>query len=222
VKRTHFLLALAGALAGCSSMLPRSKETSGAATTAWQSYEEAEQAFARIKPGTTTVAELATLRLDPRTNPNISVLRNFQVRERFIPNHTVTLADLDDGVRQCVEARATCVGWEINQSAMQKKRNGNAALDMLKMRRETHSSGWRFTGLLLIKDGVVLYKLAGGQPLIHEIAASEDILGPLQAIGTKLNAINGIDITDVKNGIKSLAGGNSGHVEPVTAIRIRH
>ena len=202
-------------------MLPRSKETSGAVTTAWQSYEEAEQAFGRITPGRTTVAELATLRLDPRTNPNISVLHNFQVRERFIPNNTVTLADLDDGVRQCVEARSACLGWQIDQSAMQKKRNGNAALDMLKMRRETHSSGWRFTGLLLIKDGVVLYKLAGGQPLIHEIAETEDVLGPLQAIGTKLNAINGIDVTDVRNGVKSLAGANSGHVEAVTAIRIR-
>ena len=59
------------------------------------------------------------------------------------------------------------------------------------------------------------------QPLIHEIASTEDILGPLQAIGTKLNAINGIDVTDVRNGIKSLAGGNSGHVEPVSAIKIR-
>ncbi|HZS69779.1 MAG TPA: hypothetical protein VFA72_21910 [Burkholderiales bacterium] len=221
MNRTLFLVALAGCLAGCSSLLPGSKETSGNATTAWQSYEEAEQAFASIKLGTTTVRELAALRLDPRTNPNITVLHNFQVRERFIPNNTVTAADLDGGVRECVEARSTCIGWEINQTATQKKRNGNAALDMLKMRRETHTSGWRFSGLLLIKDGVVLYKLAGGQPHIHEIASSEDALAPLQAIGTKLNAINGIDVTDVRNGIKALAGGNSGHVEPVTAIKIR-
>ena len=133
----------------------------------------------------------------------------------------MTLDDLDGGVRECIAARSACVGWEINQTAMQKKRNGNAALDMLKMRRETHSSGWRFAGLLLIKDGVVLYKLAGGQPLIHEIAQTEDMLGPLQALGTRLNAINGIDVTDVRNGIKALAGGNSGHVEAATAIKIR-
>jgi hypothetical protein len=221
VNRTFIVLVLVGWVGGCSSLLPRTKETSGAVATAWQSYEEAEQAFAKITPGTTSVRELAALRLDPRTNPNISLLHNFQVRERFVPNNTVTLADLDEGVRQCVEARATCVGWEIDQTAMQKKRNGNAALDMLKMRRETHSSGWHFAGLLLIKDGVVLYKLAGGQPLIHEVASSEDILGPLQAIGSKLNAINGIDVTDVRNGIKSLAGGNGGHVEPVTAAKIR-
>ena len=221
MKRTIFIAALAGSLAACSSLLPRSTETSGSPTNAWQSYEEAEQAFARITPGATTVRELAALRLDPRTNPNISVVPRFAVMQRFMVNSTVTLADLDDGVRECIAAQGACVGWEINQSAMQKKRNGNAALDMLKMRRETHSSGWRFTALLLIKDGVVFYKLAGGQPLIQEIAHSEDLLAPLQALGTKLNGINGIDVTDVRNGIKSLAGGNTGHVEPVTAIKIR-
>jgi hypothetical protein len=221
VKRTFLLVALAGLLAGCSSLLPRSKETSGRAATAWQSYEEAEQAFARITPGATRVTELAALRLDPRTNPNITVVPRFAVMQRFMVNSTVTLADLDDGVRECIAAQSACVGWEINQTAMRKKRSGNAALDTLRMRRETHSSGWRFTGLLLIKDGVVLYKLAGGQPLIHDIAQTEDLLGPLQALGSKLNAINSIDVTDVRNGIKALAGGNSGHVEPVTAIKIR-
>jgi hypothetical protein len=221
LNRTILVLALTGWLAGCSSLLPRSKETSGGTATAWQSYEEAEQAFARITPGTTSVRELAALRLDPRTNPNITVVPRFAVKQRFMVNSTVTLADLDEGVRECIAADSACVGWEINQSAMQKKRNGNAALDTLRMRRETHSSGWRFTGLLLIKDGVVLYKLAGGRPLIHEIAQTEDMLGPLQALGGKLNAINGIDVTDVRNGIKALAGGNAGHVEAVGAIRIR-
>ena len=224
MNRTFIVLVLVGWVGGCSSLLPRTKETSGGVATAWQSYEEAEQAFAKITPGTTSVRELAALRLDPRTNPNISVVPRFAVMQRFMVNNTVTLADLDDGVRDCISAQNACVGWEIDQTAMQRKRNGNPALDMLKMQRETHSSGWHFTGLLLIKEGVVIYKLAGGQPLIHEVASSEDILGPLQAIGSKLNAINGIDVTDVRNGIKSLAGGNSGHVEPVTpvtAIRLR-
>ena len=223
MNRTFIVLVLAGWVGGCTSLLPRSKETSGGVATAWQSYEEAEQSFANITPGTTTVRELAALRLDPRTNPNISVVPRFAVMQRFMVNSTVTLADLDDGVRDCISAQNACVGWEIDQTAMQRKRNGDPVLDMLKMRRETHSSGWHFTALLLIKGGVVIYKLAGGQPLIHEIASNEDFLGPLQAIGTKLNAINGIDVTDVRNGIKSLAGGNSGHVEPapVTAIKIR-
>jgi hypothetical protein len=205
------------ALAGCSSLLPHSKETSGTAHTAWQTYEDAAQTFGKIAPGKTTVAELAALKIDPRTNPNIRVMPRYEVMQLFIVNRTVTMADLDAGVRDCLAAAAGCVGWQIDQTATQKKRNGNAALDFLHMRRETHSSGWRFTALLLIKDGVVLYKLSGGQPLIHEIAETEDLLGPLGALGAKLNAINGIDVTDVRNGIAS-GGSGDGHV---TAIKRR-
>ena len=211
------LLALS---AGCSSLLPKSKETSGTPTTAWQTYQDAEHTFATIAPRKTTVADLATMKLDPRTNPNIHVMPRYEVMQFFMVNRTVTMDDLDAGVRDCLAAQAGCVGWQIDQSATQKKRNGNAAADFLRLRRETHSSGWRFTGLLLIKDGVVLYKLSGGQPMIHEIAESEDALGPLQALGSKLNGINGIDVTDVRNGIAS-GGGSSGSAGHVTAIRRR-
>jgi len=58
-------------------------------------------------------------------------------------------------------------GWQSYQDA---ERTGNAALDMAKVYRETHTSGWRFCGLILVKDGVVIYKLTSGQPGIHEIA----------------------------------------------------
>jgi hypothetical protein len=220
VKCALLLLApFVAVFAGCSSLLPKSKETSGTPTTAWQTYQDAEHAFATIAPGKTTVAELATMKLDPRSNPNIRVMPRYEVMQHFVVNRTVTMDDLDSGVRECLAADTHCVGWQIDQTATQKKRNGNPAADFLRLRRETHSSGWHFTGLLLIKDGVVLYKLSGGQPMIHEIAESEDALGPLQALGSKLNAINGIDVTDVRNGIASGGGGSSaGHV---TAIRRR-
>jgi hypothetical protein len=221
VKRLVFLVTLLGLLGGCSSLLPKSKETAGDATNAWQSYQEAEQAFGAIVPGKTTVAELKTLRIDPRTNPNISILQRYEIMQLFMVNKTVTMADLDDGVRECLAAATGCTGWRVDQTATRKQRNGNAALDVLKMRRETHTAGWHFNGLLLIRDGVVLYKLTAGQPLIHQVAQSEDALGPLQAIGSKLNDINGIDVTDVRNGIKSATGGDSGHVEAVTALKIR-
>ena len=210
-----------GALAGCSALLPKSSETSGDAKTAWQSYQQAEAAFARIAPGKTTVAELRAEHLDPRSNANMRVMPRYEVVQRFVVNSTVTLADLDDGVRQCLEAKEACIAWEIDQQAMQKKRTGNAALDMLRMKRETQNVGWRFSGLLLLKDGMVIYKLTGGQPGIVEITQSEDTLAPLQMVGSKLNALNGIDVTDVRNGIKSgnapPASGSSGDV--LSAIR---
>src|SRR3981081_3525239 len=129
-------------------MLPKSKETSGVPRSGWQSYRDAQQSFDKIVPGKTTLAELAAMKLDPKVNPNITILPRYEVMQRFIPNQTLTLNDLDEGVRICVEARESCRALEVNQAASQKKRVGNAALDITKLYRETHTAGWRLTGVL--------------------------------------------------------------------------
>ena len=41
----------------------------------------------------------------------------------------------------------------------------------------------RFNGVILIKGDLVVYKLTGGQPVIHEYEESKNPLGPLQGIG---------------------------------------
>jgi hypothetical protein len=223
MKRPLLLSLSLAALAGCSSLLPKTTETSGDTKTAWQSYQQAEQSFARITPRVTTVEQLRAQHLDPRQNANMRIVPRYEVVQLFMVNGTMTAADLDDGVRECLEAQAACTAWEINQQAVQKRRSGNAALDMLRVRRETENSGWRFSGLLLVKDGVVIYKLTGGQPRILEYAHSEDRLGPLQLVGSKLNALNGINVTDVRNGIKPASSpANNGTVgDPVTALGLR-
>ena len=181
------------ALSGCSSLLPQTKETSGPAGSGWKSYQDAQSAFDRIEPGKTTATELAAMQLDPRANQNVTVLPRHELLQRFIINQSVAMADLDQGVRECLEAREQCRALEVNQTATQTKRTGNAALDMAKLYRETHTSGWRFCGLLLVKDGVVVYKLTSGQPGIHEVAENRDVLGPLQVLSAKLKLdFNGI------------------------------
>ena len=65
-------------------------------------------------------------------------------------------------------------------------RNGSFWLDLLGFRRETHTQGFRFNGLVLLKDRVVVYKLTGGQPVIHESEEANNPLGPVQSIGSKL------------------------------------
>src|SRR5438477_5213980 len=187
------VVVLVSALAGCSSLLPQTKETSGPAGGGWKSYQDAQNAFDRIEPGKTTAAELAAMQLDPRANPNVTLLPRHELLQRFIANQSVSMADLDRGVRECLEAREQCRALEVNQTATQTKRTGNAALDMAKLYRETHTSGWRFCGLVLVKDGVVVYKLTSGQPGIHEIAEDQDVLGPLQMLSAKLKLdFNGI------------------------------
>lgn len=43
--------------------------------------------------------------------------------------------------------------------------------------------GRRFNGVILIKDALVVYKLTGGQPAIHEHEESRNPLGPFQGVG---------------------------------------
>jgi hypothetical protein len=171
-------------LAGCSSLLPRSKESSP--TSPWTTYREAQAAFDQIVPGKTTVADLAELSLDPDKVPNIAVLNYSDVLRRFMLNQSVTVSDLDRGVQECVQAKTVCRGFEINQRLVKKHRNGSFWLDLLGFRRETHTQGFRFNGLVLLKDRVVVYKLTGGQPVIHESEEANNPLGPVQSIGSKL------------------------------------
>lgn len=206
---------------GCSAMLPSSRESSAGSAAAWSSYADAERTFAGIVPGKTTLAELRALGLDPAANSNLTPLQPHEVRERFLVNSTLTLEDLDAGVRECLAAPRACRGWEVQQAASERKRVGNALLDFLRIYRETRTTGWRFSGLLLVKDDVVVYKLAGGEPRILALAEERDPLGPLQALTTRL----------VKNGIESRlenrGGGSESPAGPpaptdvMTAVKIR-
>lgn len=165
---------------GCTSLLPRSKE--GTASP-WKNYGEAQQAFDRIEPGRTTVEDLKPLNLDPSANPNIAILNYSDVLRRFLLNPSVTVADLDHGVRMCVSAKIACWGFEVTQKSVRKHRNGSFWMDFLGFRRETHTAGWKFNGIILVKDGVVIYKLTGGQPAILEQEETRTPLGPVQSVG---------------------------------------
>ena len=64
--------------------------------------------------------------------------------------------------------------------SLKKKRAGNFWLDALNFKRLTETTGWRFTGLIVLKDDLVVYKLWGGQPSIQEAETSRNPLGPFQ------------------------------------------
>ena len=173
----------AGLLMGCSGLLPRSKEVTA---SPWQSYQQAQQTFDRIIPDKTTAQDLKELGLDPDVTPNVAILNYSDVLRRFMLNQSVTMSDLDHGVQECVRAKIVCRGLEINQRLVQKHRNGNFWLDLFGFKRETHTEGFRFNALVLLKDDVVVYKLTGGQPVIQESEHTQNPLGPVQSIGNKL------------------------------------
>lgn len=184
--RTLAAALLVGLLAGCSALLPNSKEISA---SPWATYQDAQDTFDKIVPGHTTVADLRSMALDPSQNANIAILNYADVMRKFMLNQSFSINDLDQGVRECVMAKVACRGLEVVQSNVQKQRNGNVMLDLLGFYRETHTTGWRFNGLILIKENVVVYKLTGGQPVIQGTEESKNPLGPVQAIGSRMTGV---------------------------------
>jgi hypothetical protein len=179
-RRLIAVAALCLVAPACSALLPSSKQ---ATASPWRSYEEAELTFNKIIPGVTTEGDLRELKLLPGTNPNIAILNYSDVLMRFVPHASISIQDLDTGVRQCITAKTGCKGFEIQQSILAKNRNGNFFADVLGFSKSTHITGWKFNGLLLIKDGVVIYKLTGGQPSIAHQEEDNNPLGPVQSIG---------------------------------------
>ena len=182
----HIAVALLVLAAGCSSLLPTSKEVTA---SPWQSYQDAQDTFDKIIPGQTTIADLRQMSLDPARNANIAILNYADVMRKFMLNQSFSVQDLDNGVRECVTAKVACRGFEINQSQVHRQRMGNVVLDVLGFQRETHTAGWRFNGLILLRDGVVVYKLTSGQPVIRSTEENQNPLGPVQAIGSRVTGL---------------------------------
>lgn len=176
----HRPLSIAAALlglAGCNALLPR---TDTAAKSAWESYDAAKRSFERVTPFETKVEELSTLGLDPEQNSNVTILTYSDIIRRFAPGGSINMDDLDKGVRDCITARERCRGYELDVKSTKRKRNGNFWLDSLNFKRHTDITGWRFTGLVVVLDDTVVYKLHGGQPKIQEAETTRNPLGPLQ------------------------------------------
>jgi hypothetical protein len=159
--RTGLVLLLLCSCCGCAFLLPRTQSTT---KSKWGSYEEARAAFEQIVPNETRVEQLNAWGFDPTTNPNVKVLTYLDVVQRFMPNPSITKEDLDEAVRKCIDAR--------EQS-------------------KSHETGWQFSGLLLIRDGRVVYKLASGQPHVDRHERRVRPLGPLQEFEGVISRVAG-------------------------------
>jgi hypothetical protein len=162
---------------GCTALLPRSE--SGVSAT-WSSFDVARERFDKILPYKTTKEDLIEYGFSPFSNPNIGVLTYADVMRRFVPSSAMSADSLDPGIRECIEIKERCSAYEIDVKSTKKRRAGNFWLDSLNFKRRTEISGWRFSGLIVLKDDTVVYKLWGGQPRIQEAEETRNPLGPLQ------------------------------------------
>jgi hypothetical protein len=192
VNKASILLPLLGvvlATTGCKSMFVSENHRS---VTKWETFDDAETAFEKIVPHQTRVTDLKDLGFDPHTTPNIKILNYLDIIERFIPNSSITMEDLHPDVRHCIDLKEGCMGYELDLDIQRKKRFGNLALDMAGFTKKTQVYGWNYKALVLMKDGVVVYKLRSGQPNVDKIERKIKPLGPIQEIDNLIGKIPGL------------------------------
>ena len=181
----HLLLFMQ-CLVGCSTLLPKDKTLT---VGAWDTYEEAQKTFDKIIPHQTSLDELKKLNINPETNANINILNYSDVTNRFVSGLSIEGYELDSGVKECILAKTHCKGYEIKERVVKRKRYGNFWADLFNFKRKTDIVGWNFNGIVLINDGLVVYKLSSGQPAIHEKVEKKNPLGPLQSGGIVTNIL---------------------------------
>jgi hypothetical protein len=164
-------------LCGCSTLLPVAKTT---VESPWLSFEEAKSAFDKIVPYQTTSAELVQLNFDPYRTPNIEILTYLNIIQRFMPNPSFTITDIDHGLQECIAAQNGCQAYEVKLQKIHTQRYGNVFLDLFRFKRTAHQSGWEFSALLVLKGDIVVYKIWGGKPKIDMDTYRKNPLGPLQ------------------------------------------
>jgi hypothetical protein len=180
IAQRCFIAVVVAATGACSTLLPQSETLT---YSPWKSFEEAQRTFDRIILHKTTIADLKRLHLDPASNPNVTILSYSDVVRRFIPSPSIDASSLDAGVQECLLAATYCQGYEVDHGVLKRSRYGNFWADFFNFRRKTDIVGWRFNAVVLITNDVVVYKVTGGQPTIHEHEDSKNPLGPLQGAG---------------------------------------
>lgn len=168
---------------GCSSVLPKTEDET---RSPWASFAEAMAAYSEIELYQTTERGLRELGFDPYTTPNVKILSYLDVIKKFVPNNSVRHEQLPLSVRSCLAKQERCMAYEAHPGTVKRKRVGNAFLDLLKFKRKTLETGWRFDALIVLDDGIVVYKIWSGLPIIDSEKTRNNPLGPLQGSGGSL------------------------------------
>ena len=177
------IVGIAFALTACSGLLPSGKQQT---QTPWHSYADAQAMFEKIIPGTTRLAELKSLGVDPEQTPNVAYLGHTDLLRRLIPASTFDIRLLDPGLQQCVSLQSSCFAYEIEQMSLDRQRFGNFWMDFFNFQRQINVTGWQFDAVVVIKNDTVVFKHWSGKPSIRSLERESSPLGPFQSIGPAL------------------------------------
>lgn len=167
-------------LTGCAALLPRASSVD---VSPFASFDDARRAFERVRPYQTTVAELKPLGFDVDASGNVRQIPYPQLVAHLMPHSALAIEDPETGIRDCMRAQQACIAYAFRFGRQVHERRGGFLADFMNFRRLTHTRGWRFEGLVLVRDGIVLFRNHGGEAHIDVVEERVNPLGPLQALG---------------------------------------
>lgn len=177
-------LAASIAAGGCSALLPHGSSVD---VSRFESFEAARQAFEQVTPYRSTLDDLQRLGFDPGSSANVEQVPYPQWVAMLVhPN--VSPDQTDAGIRDCFLAEMSCRAYVFRFSRTDRARSGGFLADLFNFHRVTHTQGWRFEGVALVRDGLVLFRNVGGQPRLESVDDRSNPLGPFQTIGETVPA----------------------------------
>ncbi|MBQ0724279.1 MAG: hypothetical protein KBT51_02640 [Cycloclasticus sp.] len=167
----------------CGSPLPRTEDKT---KSPWASFDEAMSAYKKVILNKSTVDDLRDLGFDPYSTPNVKILSYLDLIQQFMPTNSVSLDQLPNSVQTCLAKQEACIAYEAHPGTVKRKRVGSVFLDLLGFKRKTIETGWRFNALIVLDNGVAVYKIWSGMPIIDSEKSRKNPLGPLQGSGGSL------------------------------------
>ena len=179
----YLVVVLAMFLTGCitidSGKLLPSKETE---SIGFSSYHKAVVALDKIEINKTTELELVANGFDPANATNMKLLTYTDVVRIFLISPSLTKEDIPKGIRDCLKAQGGCKAYQFYAEHISEERYGNFLADVLNFRKKKNTQGWTFEAMIVVVDGVVVYKMHSGEPNINKNEVKRNPLGPLQGL----------------------------------------
>jgi hypothetical protein len=184
-SRLAFVSLLAAASCGCSSLLPTGSTDT---PSTFASFDQAQAAVEKVVAFRTLDGELKDLGFDVQGR-NVTRIPYPDIVARLAPYPGVSMAELDPGIRQCIQAQADCRGYLFHFERQDRRREGGFWADFLNVHRTTNVTGWSLDALIVLKGDTVLFRNYGGQPVLDRVEKQRNPLGPFQPAGEGVGAI---------------------------------
>lgn len=178
VCRCIIAISLVVSLVSCSFLLPSRKIEKNAQ---WDSFEEIQTVYNKVRPNETNVTTLKNFGFDPYVANNVKIENYLNIRTRFDPLSTGK--NIPMPVSECLNIFKRCQAYVVNLDYEYEKRLGNALLDVTGFKKEISKEGWAFQAVFIIHDDTVVYKLWSGEPKRKAYIEEIRPLGPLQGLG---------------------------------------